>query len=85
MCRIEADELSKKNLSAEKLNLEMKLNNIQVENKNSVKKEQFLHLTRECDAMTLLTKTDLNNAAHKLKECLNDLEIINIQTIGDQG
>lgn len=84
MCRIEVDELNKKNLTAEKLNLEMKLNNIQVENKNSVKKEQFLHLTRECDTMTLHTKTELNIVAQKLKECLNDLEIINLQTADDQ-
>lgn len=84
MYRIEVDELKKNNLIAEKMNLEMALNNIQLENKNTVKKEQFVNLTNECDTMTMLTKKDLNNVAQKLKDCLNDLEIINNQVTADQ-
>lgn len=85
LCRIEVDELRKNSLAAEKLNLEMALNSIQFENKNTVKKEHFLNLSSECDTMTALTKTNLNNVAQKLKECLNDLEIVNVQTTAVQG
>lgn len=84
MCRIEVDELRRNELAAEKLNLEMAFNNIQFENKNSVKKEQFLNLSSECDTMAALTKTNLNNVAQKLKDCLNDLEIVNLHAIADQ-
>lgn len=85
MSRIEIDELKKTDLTAEKLNLEMALNNIQLENKNSVKREQFLDLSTECNTITSLTKTNLNNVAQKLKDCLNDLETVNIPEIADQG
>lgn len=86
MCRIEVDELRKNDLAAEKLNLEMALNNIQFENKNTVKKEQFLNLSSECDTITAITKTNLNTVAQKLKECLSGLEMItNIQVTIDQG
>lgn len=63
----------------------MTLNNIQFENKNTVKKEQFLNLSSECDTMTALTKTNLNNVAQKLKECLNDLEMVNVKAIANEG
>jgi len=79
------DELRINDLTSEKLNLEMALNNIQFENKNSVKKEIFTNLASECNTMTAFTKTNLNNVALKLKECLNDLEIVNIQATADQG
>lgn len=85
MYRIEVDELRQKDLIAENLNLEMTLNNIQFENKNTVKKKQFVNLSSECDTMTALTKTNLNNVAQKLKECLNDLEIVNVQGITNEG
>lgn len=84
MSRIEVDELRRNELAAEKLNLEMAFNNIQFENKNSVKKEQFLNLSSECDTMAALTKTNLNNVAQKLKDCLNDLDIVNLHAIADQ-
>lgn len=84
-CRIEVDELRKNDLTTEKLNLEMELKNIQFENKSTVKKEQFLNLSSECNTMTSFTKTNLNNVAQKLKECLNDLEVVNIQATADQG
>lgn len=84
--RIEVDELRKNDLATEKLNLEMAFNNIQFENKNTVKKEQFINLSRECDTITVLTKTNLNNVAQKLKECLDGLEMVtNIQVTADQG
>ncbi|VVC41479.1 Hypothetical protein CINCED_3A011239 [Cinara cedri] len=84
--KIDVDELKKNDLAAEKLNLEMALNNIQFESKNTVKKEQFVNLSNECDTITAVTKTNLNNVAQKLKECLNGLEIVtNIQSIADQG
>lgn len=63
----------------------MALNNIQFENKNSVKREQFLNLSTECNSITTLTKTNLNNVAQKLKDCLNDLETVNVPAITDQG
>lgn len=63
----------------------MALNTTQFENKNAVKKEQFLSLSSECDTITGLTKTNLNNVALKLKECLNNLQTINIQATTDQG
>jgi len=63
----------------------MTLNNIQFENKNNVKKEQFLNLSSECDTMTMVTKTNLNNISQKLNECLNDLEMVNVQATIDQG
>lgn len=85
MFRIEVDELRKNDLAAEKLNLEMALNNIQFENKNTVKKEQFLNLSNECNTMTTLTKTNLNNVALNLKECLNELEVIYVRATTDQG
>lgn len=84
MCRIEVDELRINDLTSEKLNLEMALNNIQFENKNTVKKEILTNLSSECNTMTAFTKTNLNNVALKLKECLNDLEIVNIQATADQ-
>ncbi|XP_060868964.1 golgin-84 [Metopolophium dirhodum] len=83
--RIEVDELKINDLTSEKLNLEMALNNIQFENKNTVKKEILTNLSSECNTMTAFTKTNLNNVALKLKECLNDLEIVNIQATADQG
>jgi hypothetical protein len=83
--RIEVDELKKTDLAAEKLNLEMALNNIQFENKNSVKREQFLNLSTECNTITSLTKTNLNNIVQKLKDCLNELETVNVSAITDQG
>lgn len=79
------DELKKTDLAAEKLNLEIALNNIQFENKNSVKRDQFLNLSTECNTITSLTKTNLNNIAQKLKDCLNDLETVNVSVITDQG
>jgi len=79
------DELRLNELTSEKLNLEMALNNIQFENKNTVKKEILINLSDECNSMTTFTKTNLNNVALKLKECLNDLEIVNIQATTDQG
>lgn len=79
------DELKINDLTSEKLNLEMALNNIQFENKNTVKKEILINLSNECNSMTAFTKTNLNNVALKLKECLNDLEIVNIQAAADQG
>jgi len=79
------DELRKNDLTAEKLNLEMALNNIQFENKNTIKKEKFMNLSNECNTMTAFTKTNLNNVALKLKECLNDLEIVNVQVTTNQG
>lgn len=85
MFRIEVDELRKNDLATEKLNLEMALNNIQFENKNTVKKEQFLNLSSECNTMTTLTKTNLNIVAQNLKECLNELEMINVQSSADYG
>lgn len=85
MYRIEVDELRKNDLTAEKLNLEMALNNIQFENKNTIKKEKFMNLSNECNTMTAFTKTNLNNVALKLKECLNDLEIVNVQVTTNQG
>ncbi|KAL4121356.1 hypothetical protein QTP88_013885 [Uroleucon formosanum] len=83
--RIEVDELRINDLTSEKLNLEMALNNIRFENKNTVKKEILTNLSSECNTMTAFTKTNLNNVALKLKECLNDLEIVNIQATADQG
>ncbi|XP_025405487.1 golgin-84 [Sipha flava] len=83
--KIEVDELKKTDLAAEKLNLEMALNNIQFENKNSVKREQFLNLSTECNTITSLTKTNLNNIVQKLKDCLNELETVNVSAITDQG
>ncbi|KAF0758730.1 golgin-84 [Aphis craccivora] len=83
--RIEVDELRLNDLTSEKLNLEMALNNIQFENKNTVKKEILINLSDECNSMTTFTKTNLNNVALKLKECLNDLEIVNIQATTNQG
>jgi len=83
--KIEVDELRKNELATEKLNLEMALNNIKFENKNTVKKENLLNLSSEYDTITELTKTNLNNVAQKLKECLGDLEMINVQTTADQG
>lgn len=81
-CRIEVDELRKNDTkTTDKLNLEMALNNIQFE---TVKKEQLLTLSKECDKMVGLTKTNLNNVAQKLKECLNDLDIVNVQATSDQ-
>lgn len=85
MCRIEVDELRINDLTSEKLNLEMAFNNIQFENKNTVKKEILTNLFSECNTMTAFTKTNLNNVALKLKECLNDLEIVNKQATADQG
>lgn len=85
MYRIEVDELRQNDIAAENLNLEVTLNNIQFENKNTVKKEQFLNLSSECDKMTTLTKTNLNNVAQKLKECLNDLEMVNVKAIANEG
>lgn len=79
------DELRLNDLTSEKLNLEMALNNIQFENKNTVKKEILLNLSDECNSMASFTKTNLNNVALKLKECLDDLEIVNIQATTDQG
>lgn len=83
--RVEVDELRINDLAAEKLNLEMALNNIQFENKNSVKKDQFLNLSSECDTLTTLTKSNLNSVVKNLNECLKDLEIINVPTAVDQG
>jgi len=85
MCRIEVDELRLKDLAAEKLNLEMALSNTQFENKSTVKREQFLNLSSECDSITGLTKTNLNNVALILKECLNNLETFHTQATTDQG
>lgn len=85
MCRIEVYELRQNDLTAEKLNIEMTLNSIQFVSKNTVKKEQFVNLSSECDTIIELTKTDLNNVALKLKECLNDLETVSMQTTTDQG
>lgn len=79
------DELRKNDLAAEKLNLEMALNNFKFENKNTVKKEQFLNLSSECNSMTTLTKNNLNSVAQNLKECLNELEMINVQATTDQA
>lgn len=84
MYRIEVDELRKKDLATEKLNLEMTLNNMKFENKNMIKKEQFLNLSSECDTMATLTKTNLNNVAQKLKDCLNDLETVSTQVATNQ-
>lgn len=83
--RVEVDELRQKDLVAEKLNLEMAINSIQFENKNTVKREQFLNLCNECDSITGLTKKNLNNVALKLKECLNDLETVHVPENTDQG
>lgn len=85
MFRIEVDELRKNDLASEKLNLEMALNNIQFENKNTVKKEQFLNLFSECKTLTTLIKTNLNNVVQNLKEGLNELEIINVQATTGQA
>jgi len=85
LCRIEVDELRINDLTSEKLNLEMAFNNIQFENKNTVKKEILTNLFSECNTMTAFTKTNLNSVALKLKECLNDLEIVNIQATADKG
>lgn len=85
MYRIEVNELRINDLAADKLNLEMALNNIQFENKNSVKKDQFLNLSSECDTLTTLTKSNLNSVVKNLNECLKDLEIINVPAIADQG
>lgn len=84
--RIEIDELRKNNLVTEKRTLEITLNNIQFENKNTVKREQFSNLSSECDTITVVIKTNLNSISQKLNECLNDLEIINVQaTTTNQG
>jgi len=79
------DELRINDLTSEKLNLEMAFNNIQFENKNSVKKEILTNLFSECNTMAAFTKTNLDNVALQLKECLNDLEIVNTQATTDQG
>lgn len=84
LVRIEVDEVRKNDLATEKLNLEMALNNVQFENKNTVKKEQFLNLSNECNTLTTLIKSNLNNIAQNLKECLNELEIINVRATTDQ-
>jgi len=57
----------------------MALNNIQFENKCNMKKEQFLNLCSECDTITMVTKTNLNDISQKLNECLNDIEMVNVQ------
>ncbi|XP_050425282.1 golgin-84 [Adelges cooleyi] len=83
---IEVDEHKKDALAAEKLNLEIALNNIQFQNKSSVQCEKLLNLfINECDAIVINSKSDLGNVSQKIKESLDELEMIYVQTTNQDG